>query len=89
MCKICYNLEKCHKLLIRAHYSIISNNGILECILNDHLKNPLGCSNCIKGYMKQTLFLFAQKFYDHSRFNVECVDGDHLYYQVVMNEKKL
>lgn len=85
-CEICELLKKA-KLLIRSQYCIINDDGILKCILNNHTENPKGCIPCIKGYMKETLFLFAQKYYDHSRFTIECVEGDHLYYQVVMRDK--
>lgn len=84
-CEICELLNKA-KLLIRGQYCIVNDSGILKCILNNHAENPRGCVSCIKSYMKEALFLFAQKFYDHSRFTIEEFNEDHLYYKVVMNE---
>lgn len=85
-CRICELLEK-DKLLIRGQYCIINDNGILKCVLDKHAENPKGCVACIKSYMEEALFLFAQKYYDHSRFTIEGIKEDHLYYQVVMGVK--
>jgi hypothetical protein len=80
-------LLNCLKLLIKNQYCIVNDNDTLKCVLNEHSKEPKGCKSCVKSYMKQDLFLFAQKFYEHSRFTIQEVSGDHLYYEVVMGVK--
>lgn len=86
MCIACEYL-KSPKLLIKTQYQIVNVNENLKCILSDHAENPIGCVSCIKGYMRQSLFLFAQRYYDHSRFTVQQGDcKEHLFYEVRLNE---
>ena len=84
-CTVCEIYRESPKVMIKEKYVIVNDGEILKSILTKHATRPDGCASCIKNYMKENLFLTAQKYYNHSRFNViEVVDDGHLYYEVMM-----